>query len=171
MNGRLRVALVTDAIYPGRHGGKESRYYEIARRLGTRADVRVYTMRWWDGSRVRQQDGMQLYAICPQVNLYAGGRRSIWEAVLFALACSRLLLHRFDVIEADHMPYLPLFVLKLITMLKRKPLVVTWHEVWGPQYWRAYLGWAGVAAAGSTPLGRKRCQACWRSSRTGTLRK
>lgn len=146
MNQQLRVALVTDAVYPGRHGGKESRYYEVARRLGTHADVRVYTIRWWNGSRAHRHDGMNLYAICPPVDLYAGGRRSIWEAVLFALACTRLFLHRFDVLEADHMPYLPLFVLKLVTWVKRKPFVVTWHEVWGPRYWRTYLGWPGVGA-------------------------
>jgi glycosyltransferase involved in cell wall biosynthesis len=30
--------------------------------------------------------------------------------------------------------------------LKRKPFVVTWHEVWGRAYWRQYLGVIGYAA-------------------------
>jgi len=50
------------------------------------------------------------------------------------------------VIEADHMPYLQIPVLRLVTLLKRKRLVVTWHEVWGREYWMQYLGWPGVAA-------------------------
>jgi glycosyltransferase involved in cell wall biosynthesis len=53
---------------------------------------------------------------------------------------------RFDVLEADHMPYLQIPVLRLIATLRRKRLVVTWHEVWGRRYWRDYLGMAGRIA-------------------------
>ena len=38
------------------------------------------------------------------------------------------------------MPYLQLFTLWLVTRIKRRPLVVTWHEVWGRDYWGKYLG-------------------------------
>ena len=53
MTSRRRpvVALVTDAIYPYFRGGKELRYHEVAQRLGQRADVHVFTMKWWDGPR------------------------------------------------------------------------------------------------------------------------
>jgi glycosyltransferase involved in cell wall biosynthesis len=54
----------------------------------------------------------------------------------------------YDVIEADHMPYLQLVPLRLVAALKKVPLVVTWHELWGPAYWRSYLGRLGVIAAG-----------------------
>jgi hypothetical protein len=62
---------------------------------------------------------------------------------LFAACCLRLLFARFDVIEADHMPYLQLFPLRIVASLRRKRLVVTWHECWGPDYWRSYLGHPG----------------------------
>lgn len=39
--------MVTDAIAPYHHGGKEQRYDELAARLTQYADVHVYTMRWW----------------------------------------------------------------------------------------------------------------------------
>jgi glycosyltransferase involved in cell wall biosynthesis len=65
---------------------------------------------------------------------------------VFALGCLRLALRRFDAVEADHMPYLQLFPLRLVTALRRRRLVVTWHEVWGPDYWRAYLGRRGRLA-------------------------
>jgi glycosyltransferase involved in cell wall biosynthesis len=142
--GRPRVALVTDAIFPYHRGGKEIRYHEVARRLAAHADVRVYTMNWWGGPRVRHEDGVTLEAISPLLPLYAGDRRSVKQAVVFALSCLRLLFRRFDVIEADHMPYIQLFPLRLVASLRRKRLVVTWHETWGPAYWREYMGRAGT---------------------------
>ena len=72
--------------------------------------------------------------------------RASAAGIVFALACLRLLTRRFDVIEADHMPYLQLFTLRLVATLRRRRLVVTWHEVWGPEYWRGYLGRRGRLA-------------------------
>jgi glycosyltransferase involved in cell wall biosynthesis len=140
------IAFVSDAIYPYHRGGKELRYHELARRMAGRADVHVYTMQWWPGSRVRTEDGVTFHAISPLIPLYTGGRRSMRQAVFFALACLRLLGRRFDVLEADHMPYLQIFVLRLVATLRRKRFVVTWHEVWDAGYWREYLGPAGLAA-------------------------
>ncbi len=140
------IAFVSDAIYPYHRGGKELRYHELARRLAGRAEVHVYTMRWWAGPRARVADGVTFHAISPLIPLYAGGRRSMRQAVGFALACLRLLGCRFDVLEADHMPYLQIFVLRLVATVRRKRFVVTWHEVWDAGYWRQYLGWAGPAA-------------------------
>lgn len=137
------VALVTDAIFPYHRGGKEIRYHEVARRLAQHADVRVYTMNWWQGPRERSEDGVTFEAISPLLPLYSGERRSVRQALVFALCCLKLLFRRFDVIEADHMPYIQLFPLRLVATLRRKRLVVTWHETWGPAYWREYLGRAG----------------------------
>jgi len=138
---RTSVAVVTDAIYPYHRGGKEMRYYQVLPRLEKTLDVRVYTMHWWpERARWRLDNGVEYRAICPMVPLYKGARRSMLEAVSFAVACIALAWQRFDVVEADHMPYLQLFTLWLVTRLKRRPLVVTWNEVWGKQYWGTYLG-------------------------------
>ena len=140
------VALVSDGIYPHFRGGKELRYHELARRLAGRAAVHVYTMKWWDGPRVRTEGEVTYHAISPLRAMYHGDRRSFREAIFFAVGCLRLLRCRFDVIDADHMPYFQIFILRLVTWLKRKRLCVTWHEVWGRSYWCEYLGWAGYAA-------------------------
>lgn len=140
------VALVTDAIFPYHRGGKEIRYHELSRRLARHAEVHIYTMHWWDGPRVRKDEAVTLRAISPLLTMYTRNRRSLRQAIFFALACLRLLASRFDVLEADHMPYLQILVLRFVATIKRKRLVVTWHEVWGPSYWRQYLGWAGIAA-------------------------
>ncbi|WP_217921098.1 glycosyltransferase family 4 protein [Miltoncostaea oceani] len=147
MSGRRPViALVSDSILPFHRGGKELRYHEVARRLARTADVHVYTMRWWDAPGPRVVDGVAYHALCRRLPLYDGERRSTRQAVVFALACLRLLTRRFDVIEADHMPYLQLFTLRLVATLRRRRLVATWHEVWGPAYWRRYMGRPGRLA-------------------------
>ena len=140
------VALVSDAIYPHFRGGKELRYHELARRLAGRATVHVYTMKWWDGPRVRTDGAVTYHAITRLRPMYSGDRRSYPEAIFFAVACLRLLRCRFDVLDADHMPYFQIFALRLVTWVRRKRLSVTWHEVWGQSYWREYLGWAGHGA-------------------------
>ncbi len=150
---RPAVALVSDSVYPYHSGGKELRYHEIGQRIGGEVDLTIYTMRWWDGP-VEHRDGAILYrALCDHQELYVdGGRRSIRQAIVFGLASARLLFRRFDVVEADHIPYAQLFVLKLVTLLRRRRLVVTWHEVWDAAYWRAYLGRLGIVAAAAGRL-------------------
>jgi glycosyltransferase involved in cell wall biosynthesis len=79
--------------------------------------------------------------------MYRGERRSILQAVLFALSSLRLLGHDVDVIVADQMPILHLFPLRVVARLKRVELVVQWHEVWGDEYWKNYLGGTGSVAS------------------------
>lgn len=140
------VAMVTDAIHPYHRGGKEMRYHELSRRLADYADVHIYTMNWWKGPKVRSDDKVTFHAISHFRPLYNEDRRSMGQALFFALACVRMIRYRFDVLEADHMPYFQIYMLRLIATLKRKRLVVTWHEVWGQAYWREYLGRAGALA-------------------------
>ena len=140
------VAVVCDVIYPYSRGGRELRNQELLPRLARLADVHVYTMRWWGGPPVRHESGVSYHAISRLHPLYRHGRRSVRQAVWFALASLRLLGCRFDVLEADQIPYFQLFVLRLVATLKRKPFTVTWHEVWSRAYWREYLGPAGWAA-------------------------
>jgi glycosyltransferase involved in cell wall biosynthesis len=140
------IAVVCDVIHPYSRGGRELRNEELLPRLAERAEVHVYTMNWWSGPPVRRQSGVTYHAICRLVPLYQGSRRSIRQAAWFALASLRLLRRRFDVLEADQIPYFQLFILRAVATLKRRPFTVTWHEVWGRSYWRDYLGLAGWAA-------------------------
>jgi len=45
----------------------------------------------------------------PSLPLYRNGRRSILHGMVFAIGTLQLFFRSFDVILADHMPYLPLF--------------------------------------------------------------
>jgi glycosyltransferase involved in cell wall biosynthesis len=143
---RRVIALVCDVMYPYSVGGRELRYHHLLPRLAEHAEVHVYTMQWWKGSPVYQHDGVTYHAISPLLPLYVNGRRSIRQALRFGLASLRLLWRPFDVLEADHIPYLQVFVLRLVSAIKRKPFIATWHEVWSRSYWREYLGRVGLAA-------------------------
>ncbi len=146
MKERPIVALVCDVIYPYSHGGRELRYQELLPRLNECAEIHVYTMRWWDEPTVCGDDSITYHAICRFLPLYTGNRRSLKQALWFAVASLRLLRCRFDVLEADHIPYFQVFALRIVATLKRKPFIVTWHEVWSRTYWREYLGWTGWVA-------------------------
>lgn len=146
---RLRLAVVTDSATPWNNGGKEQRQHELLTRLAARGfQVDVYTMQWWDGGRRLERDGLTFHAICPRIGLYTkSGRRSIFQAVVFALSTLRMLVRRYDVLEVDAIPFLQLFPTRLVAWLRRKPMVVTWHEYWGSSYWTEYLGRLGRVAA------------------------
>ncbi len=140
------VVLVSDAIYPYFRGGKELRYHELSTRLSQRADVHVFTMKWWDGPSVRREGHVTFHAASRLYAMYTTDRRSFREAIFFALGCLRLLWFRFDVLEADQFPNFHIFTLRVVAWIKRKPLTVTWHEVWDRDYWREYLGRAAKLA-------------------------
>ncbi len=144
----MKIAIVSDAIYPYNKGGKEKRIYEISTRLVKRGHkVTIYCMKWWEGSDTRVDEGVQLKAISPYFPLYSGEKRSIKEALFFSLHCLKLIKEDLDIIEVDHMPHLVLFSTKLVALLKRKKLYVIWNEVWGASYWIKYMGPSGVLAA------------------------
>jgi len=146
LTNRPIVAVVCDTIYPYSQGGRETRYQELLPRLAQHFEMHVYTMRWWDGPRSYTSDGVTYHAISPLLRLYTGNRRSLLQALGFGLSCLRLLRCDFDVLDADHIPYSQLFVLWAVAKLKRKPFIVTWHEVWTRAYWCQYLGWPGWIA-------------------------
>ena len=140
------VAFVSDAVYPFSIGGRELRYHELSRRLGSRAELHIYTMNWWGGPRIHREGPVTFHAIARLTPLYSNHRRSITQALLFAFGCLRLLWCRFDVLEADQIPFFHVLVLRIVTAVRRKRFVVTWHEVWGRASWNHYLGRAGFAA-------------------------
>ncbi len=142
----MKIAFISDAVYPYMKGGKEKRLHEISTKLAKKGhDVHIYCMRWWDGDEVIKEKGVYLHAISPFYTLYTKkGKRSIKEAIMFSLhILPKMIREDFDIIDVDHMPHFPVFPAWLLSKLKRKPLVVTWHEFWG-KYWFTYLGWKGA---------------------------
>lgn len=148
INNPVRLAYVTDSIYPYNKGGKEKRFYEITRRLAKRGyDVHIYCMHWWKSDKpTMNKYGVHYHAISKYYPLYANGRRSFLQAIYFSLSCFKMINEKFDLIDADHMPHLILFPLKIVSILKRRPFYCSWNEVWGQHYWRQYIGKLGLIA-------------------------
>ena len=99
---KLKIAIVSDAVYPYNIGGKEKRIYELTTRLAKKGhQVTIYTMKWWEGTRQHPlgssvtHEGVRFEAISPLYPLYDGERRSIKEAIMFALNCFKLILNIF----------------------------------------------------------------------------
>lgn len=144
----MKIVFVTDSIYPYHTGGKEKRLFKISEQLVLMGyQVEIFTMQWWEGAKLKNTPQGTLHAVCKKKDLYVNGRRSIWQAVYFSgKLFFPLLQEKFDVIDADQIPFFPLLMARGICWLKHKQLYATWHEVWGKEYWRKYLGFFGYFA-------------------------
>nr|WP_320161264.1 glycosyltransferase family 4 protein [uncultured Methanoregula sp.] len=140
----MKIAFIYDAIYPFVKGGVEKRVWELAVRLTRDGhDVHLFGMKFWDGDPVLIRDGVTVHGVCPAQSLYANGRRTFRQAWTFSSHLIRpLLRERFDIIDCQQFPYFPCFSAKIVSVMKKTPLVITWHEVWG-DYWYTYLGRSG----------------------------
>lgn len=140
----MKIAYVYDAVYPEIPGGVQLRIWEVGRRLAVSGhEVHIFSMHCWEGPRTIVREGVTLHGICPQLALYHRGRRSIAEAIFFGIATAApLTFGSFDLIDCQHFPYFPVFSAKIGAAVRKTPLVITWHEVWG-KYWDVYLGRLG----------------------------
>lgn len=140
----MRIAYVYDAVFPWETGGVQKRLWEVGRRLATRHDVHWYGLKYWDGPSVIEREGMTIHGVMRAPELYVGGKRSIPEALAFsARLVDPFRRETFDVIDCQEFPFFPVFPSKVQSVLRRTPLVLTWHEVWG-DYWYEYLGRKGA---------------------------
>jgi L-malate glycosyltransferase len=141
----MKIAFVYDVIYPYVKGGVEKRIRELAVRLAARGhDVHIIGMKYWEGPDSLEKDGVTLHGICPPQQLYAQGRRTIREAIFFSTCLVPFLLREeYDIIDCQQFPFFTCFPVTIVSVMRKKPFIITWHEVWG-DYWYEYLGWAGV---------------------------
>lgn len=140
----MKIAYVYDAVYPWIKGGAERRVYELSTRLAKRGhEVHCFGIKWWEGDNTIQKNGVYLHGICSPRSLYSGDRRSIREAIAFALKVLSSLRGNYDVIDCQEFPIIPCFSARLVSMAGRSDLFITWHEVWG-EYWYDYLGKVGI---------------------------
>jgi L-malate glycosyltransferase len=142
---KMKIAFVSDVIYPYVKGGVEKRVWEVAVRLAARGhEIHIFGMKYWDGDDTLVSDGVVLHGVCLARPLYKEGRRTVGEALHFAISLiPALLKERFDLIDCQQFPYLPALLVKPVCVFRRTRMVITWHEVWG-DYWYTYLGRAGI---------------------------
>lgn len=141
----MKIVYVYDAIYPETIGGVEKRIYEIGIRLASAGhEVHLLGMKYWEGPDIINRDGMTLHGVCPAMDLYFGGRRSVSQALRYTAGLiPHLIRIDADIVDVQNFPYFPVLAARLLALVRPWKLVVTWHEVWG-SYWSAYLGKGGI---------------------------
>jgi glycosyltransferase involved in cell wall biosynthesis len=140
----MRIAIVYDCLYPHTIGGAERWYRNLAERLGEEHEVVYLTRRQWG------EEGpgtpFETLAVAPGGDLYtASGRRRIGPPLRFGWGVFRHLLRhgrRYDAVHTASFPYFSVLAAAAALRLRRSRarLVVDWHELWTPEYWRDYLG-------------------------------
>ena len=88
----MKIAFLYDAVYPYEKGGAQKRIWELARRLADNHDVHLYGMHYWDGPPVIERENVTLHGVCEPQELYVEGRRSIPQAIYFAVTLLPTLL-------------------------------------------------------------------------------
>jgi glycosyltransferase involved in cell wall biosynthesis len=143
----MKIAIVYDCLFPNTVGGAERWYRNLAERLGERHSVTYLTRRQWGEEGPRTS--FETLSVSPASRLYTNsGRRRIWPPLRFGLGVFwHLLRHgrRYEAVHTASFPYFHLMGARLALWLTRSParLIVDWHEVWGRDYWRSYLGPVG----------------------------
>ncbi len=138
----MRIAFVSDSVYPWNVGGLETIEKAEAEGLSSEHELHYFSLRW-PGMKDDFTRGRIRYHTFHDINhgkFYRHGRRSIREAVVFAVGMLRIFRYRFDVIHSNEFPILQLPVLRLYCALTGCKLIVYVHEVWDMAYWTTYLG-------------------------------
>jgi glycosyltransferase involved in cell wall biosynthesis len=145
----MKIAYVYDVIHPYVPGGVQRRIWELSRRLSLRGhEITIFGMKHWPGNDIVHDQGVRFWGVCPPQPLFSDGRRSIKEAVYFALkVLPPLMKERYDILDVASFPFFPCFPAALQSGIRRSKLVITWHEIWGT-YWRQYLGAKGIFGEG-----------------------
>ena len=138
----MRVCLVFDCLYPHSVGGGERWYRAVADGISRRGyDVTYLTLRQW-GPAGPDVPGVRVIAVGGNLELYAGGRRSIGAQLRFALGVFRHLPRhggQYDVVQTPAL-HLSLLAVLFARSIRGFGLVVDWFEVWRRAYWLEYLG-------------------------------
>lgn len=133
-----RIAFVYHRIAPETLGGAERFYAGLSRQYATEGDSPVLvSMQHWPGPRHETREGVL------RVGVAAPGRGRVLPMVRWALALFfHLLRHEYDVVHVCCFPHLSVVAARLA--LRRRPLVVDWHEVLPRTTWTRRLGPLGL---------------------------
>jgi len=142
----MKIAIVYDAIYPYVKGGAEKRIYDVAKVLSKNHEVHLFGMKYWSGENILKSGDIYLHGVCNPISLYnKNGERSLVQPIYFSFYLFKTLKKfDFDLIECQNFPYLPCFVSKFYSIVRKKPLVIMWIEIW-KDLWkkRRLLGYLG----------------------------
>jgi len=138
----MKIAIVSDAIYPFTIGGSEIRNYEVARRLVKMGhEVHIYGAKLWEGKDNILLDGIKVHGVHKIDKLYnKNGKRKVEDYAFLAIKlCNRLRKENFDVIDCVAFNPFNCLVCKYLSLRDKAHLVLTWHQYFG-NYYFGYFG-------------------------------
>ncbi len=147
----MRIAFVSDAVYPWNVGGLETLESTESRELAKGNEVHFFSLRWPGMEKDFVKDNIRyhtLHRITPE-KFYRHGRRSIREALVYTVGLARIFFYRFEYMQVNEFPIVHIPILKLYCRLFGCKLILDMHEVWDRDYWTSYLGrtWGSIANA------------------------
>ncbi len=146
----MRIAFVYDIPYPWHKGGIEQIFGHESRELAKAGlDVHFFTLRWRGMLHRFSYQNVEYHALgrAYEHTVYRHGRRSIREALFFALRSLELFGHSFNAVITDAFPILHLPIVRAYCRLRGCRLIIRVDEVWNKKYWSEYLGIFGFIAS------------------------
>ena len=126
----MRIGVIVDKCAPFYVGGYEDRYWNIARRLATRNEVRVYTTL---PGALENRGGVSFYPLLtPSVQSLHPFDRSMIHSVLFSASLLRTPFGNWepDVVIVEAIPYIHLISAKRWLAAGRWKTVLNVNEAW-----------------------------------------
>ncbi|MCL4381064.1 MAG: glycosyltransferase [Candidatus Marsarchaeota archaeon] len=145
----MKIAFIYDSAYPWFNGGIERRRMLIAEKFIENGDEVHYFTMFRKGMPGYEFRHAGIYFHCAgnaadESKMYVNGRRNIaWALKFAAMVLFKLNKYRFDIVDADAMPYLHLLPIAIYSRLEKAKFIISWAEVWNRDYWISYAG--GVA--------------------------
>jgi len=139
----MKIALLTDVIYPFTIGGSEMRNYEIAKRLVRKGhEVHILGAKMWKGRNKINMDGIAIVGLSEYERLYdPSGKRSALDPLKLSFRTFRTLLKGdYDIVDNLSFVFFNCYASKLASLIKRNKLVFTWQQYFG-SYLIDYFGY------------------------------
>lgn len=144
----MRVCILYDCLFPWTIGGAERWYRALAERLAAEGHSVTYlTLRQWEEGDEPQIPGVTVVPAGPRLELYSNGRRRITPPLRYGFGVFLHLLRHgrsYDHVHGASFPFFSVLAAGLLCRIRGYSLGVDWHEVWTREYWRQYLGAAGL---------------------------
>lgn len=144
----MRICIVYDCLFPWTIGGGERWYRGLAERLAAAGhEITYLTLQQWNDDDPPDVPGVTVIAVGPRMPLYKNGKRRIAPPLRFGLGVLRHLLRNrrsYDQLHTASFPFFSLLAAATVRPFASYRITVDWFEVWSREYWRDYLGRAGV---------------------------
>lgn len=139
----MKIAIVTDAIWPYTVGGSEIRNHEVAKRLVKMGhEVHIIGAKFWtDNDKIKIIDDVKIHGIFKFTSLHdQKSQRKIMESIGLTIKIFfHVLKSDFDIYDVAAFSLMNVYSVWLACLIKRKKTVLTWHQFFG-NYLFSFMG-------------------------------